>query len=402
MMHTLGVPDFQEAGKRPASRSIFYCMGMLLVLLSGCALQNHHETAQVLGDVTAGSGDSALKRKTALPSRMAVSYAVDDRRSAGDLYLPADRRAEAGIVLVPGAVEEGKDQENLVQLAYTLARKRFAVLIPDLVGFRKLKVGPSDIRAVADAFRFLAASEELPAGAGIGIAAFSYAVGPAVLAALEDDIREQVQFIFAIGGYYDMSKSIRFITTGYYELEGKLATLPANEYGKLVFARSVLDHLSDPADREIIDAMVDMKLKDPNASLSALARGLGTEGRAVYSLLMNPDPARTFDLIANLPAGARRMVTALSLHDKDLSRLRARLILVHARNDPLLPFSESVALAGAVAPSQAKLFILKHILGHVNVSPSNVLSWRFWTRELPDALRLFQATGLLLQQREGA
>ena len=61
-----------------------------------------------------------------------------------------------------------------------------------------------------------------------------------------------------------------------------------------------------------------------------------------------------------------------------------------------------MALAEAVAPSQAKLFILKHILGHVNVSPSNVLSWRFWTRELPDAMRLFRATGLLLQQREGS
>lgn len=377
-------------------------MALLPVLLPGCALQSHYETAQVLNDVTAGSGDSGLKRKSAPPVRTAVSYVVDDRRSAGDLYLPADSRVEAGIVLVPGAVTEGKDQENLVQLANTLARKRFAVFIPDLVGFRKLKGGPSDIRAVADAFRFLSARDELPAGAGIGIAAFSYAVGPAVLAALEEDIREEVQFIFAIGGYYDMPKSIRFITTGYYEHEGKLRTLQANEYGKLVFARSVLDHLADPADRDIIDAMVEMKLKDQNASLSALARGLGPEGGAVYNLLMNPDPARTFDLIANLPGEARAMVSALTLHDKDLTRLRARLILVHGMNDPLLPFSESVALAEAVAPSQANLYILKHILGHVDVSPSNALSWRFWTRELPDAMRLFRATGLLLQQREGS
>lgn len=390
----------QPVDKRIGARFAAVAMSALtLIAVSGCALQRHQETLQVLRDVTAGTGDSRLKQKTLHPSRATVVYTIDGRPHAGDLYLPGDLAVDAGIVLVPGAVPEGKDQPNLVQFAHTLARARFAVMVPDLTGYRKLKVGPADIREVADAFRYLAARDELPQGAGVGIGAFSYAVGPAVLAALEEDIHEQVHFIFGIGGYYDMRKSIRFVTTGYYEHKGKLHHLPASEYGKLVFARSVMDHLDDPRDRDIIDAMVEARLADRHADLSGLAEELGPEGRTVHDLLMNTDPARTFDLIAALPARVQAIVTALTLHDKDLSRLRARLILVHGRNDLLIPFPESAALAAA-APSPAHLFILNHILGHVDLSPSHMLTWRFWTRELPDAWRLFRAADLLMKQRE--
>ena len=389
----------RQVDKRFGARLAAVAMGaLLLVPVSGCAMQRHQETLQVLADITAGTGDSRLKQTTLHPSRDTLSYSIDGRPHAGDLYLPGNLAADAGIVLVPGAVPEGKDHPSLVQLAYTLARARFAVFVPDLTGYRKLRVGPADIREVADAFRYLAARDELPQQAGVGIGAFSYAVGPAVLAALEEDIREQVQFILGIGGYYDMRKSICFMTTGYFEQKGKLRRLPASEYGKLVFARSVMDRLDDPADRNILDAMMEARLADQHADVSSLAEELGPEGRTVHALLENTDPTQTFELIAALPAGVQAIVAALSLHDKDLSRLRAQLILVHGRNDLLIPFPESAALAAA-AP-RARLYILNHILGHVDLSPSHMLTWRFWTRELPDAWRLFRAADLLMKQRE--
>ncbi|MEX0958635.1 MAG: alpha/beta hydrolase [Burkholderiales bacterium] len=373
---------------------------LILIVVSGCALQRQQEALLVLGDIAAGSGDSRLKQKTARPSRTPVAYTIDGRPHAGDLYLPGDGAPDAAIVLVPGAVPEGKDDARLVELAVTLARARFAVLTPDLPGYRKLKVRPDDAREVADAVRFLSGREDLAPDGRIGIGAFSYAVGPAVLASLEDDIREQVRFILGIGGYHDLRKSIRFFTTGYYEHRGKLRHMEASEYGKLVFARSVLDHLSDPDDRAIIDAMVEAKLRDETADISVLAPGLGPEGRTVYDLLVNTDPQRTYDLIAALPARSRETVAGLNLHARDLSRLDAKLILIHGRNDPLIPFTESIALGEAVSPSQARVFIINRILGHVDLGLSEIFTLRFWTQELPDAWRLFRATSLLLKQRE--
>jgi hypothetical protein len=53
------------------------------------------------------------------------------------------------------------------------------------------------------------------------IVAFSYAVGPAVLTALETDICERLRFVAAVGGYHDLYRAVRFFTTGYFEKDGK-------------------------------------------------------------------------------------------------------------------------------------------------------------------------------------
>jgi hypothetical protein len=85
-----------------------------------------------------------------------------------------------------------------------------------------------------------------------------------------------------------------------------------------------------------------------------------------------------------------------------LSKLSARLILVHGKNDPLIPYTESLALSRAVPASRAQAFIIQRMLGHVELSPSDVFSGRFWSEQLPDASRLLRAVSLLLNEREPA
>jgi hypothetical protein len=101
-----------------------------------------------------------------------------------------------------------------------------------------------------------------------------------------------------------------------------------------------------------------------------------------------------------LPAATAKTIDALTLSDKDLTRLTARLLLVHGKNDTLIPYPESVALGGAVAPAMARVFVLNQVLGHVDITLSHLFSLRFWTSELPDAWRLFRAANLLLKERE--
>jgi hypothetical protein len=345
-------------------------------------------------------GESRLERSTPKPSRASISYLIDGRANSGDLYLPADGAPEAAVVLVPGAVPEGKDHERLVDLATTLARVRFAVLTPELRGYRDLEIRPDQVREVADAFRYLAQRGDLSPDGRAGIGAFSFAVGPAVLAALEDDIRGRVRFVFGVGGYHDLRLAIRFFTTGYFEDDGDLRHVEPSEYGRLVFAKSVQGQLRDPADRATLDAMVDARMRDAAADLSSLAGRLGPEGQSVYRLLTNADPGRALELIGELPDKTVATIDALTIADKDLGRLPARLILVHGKNDPLIPYSESIALARAAAPSRSHVIIVNHVLGHVDVGFSRLLSVQFWTQELPDAFRLLRAVSLLMRERE--
>lgn len=394
----------------------------LLALVAGCAPTRHYEAALVLQDFAAGEGASRLKRTTPTPLRQSLAYTVAGRTHTADLYLPgalagcAERSAtpsgeasaglprcpRAALVAVPGAVPEGKDDARLVAFATTLARAGFAVLAPDLVGYREMRIRPSDAREVADAFAWLASQPELAPAGRAGIAAFSYSVGPAVLAALEDDIRGQVRFVIGVGGYHDLPRAMRFFTTGWFEHEGTWRHVRPDDTGRMVLVFASLDYLADGADRAVFERMVAQRREDPDADLTPLAAELSADAHAVYALAVNDDPARFDPLFARLPAAMRADIERLDLARRDLAPLKARLILAHGRNDTLIPWPESLALAAAAPPGQARVFLIRRVLGHVDLSVSDLRSWRFWREDLPDLWRLGRVIDLLLAEREAS
>ena len=394
----------------------------LLVLLAGCVPERYYEAALVLQDFAAAQGPSRLKQTTAAPLRRSISYTVSGRLHHADLYLPgtldgcvppaasespdASARGKhcprAAIVVVPGAVPQGKDDPRLTAFAATLARAGFAVLAPDLAGFRELRIRPANAREIADAFAYLVSRPELAPGGRAGLFAFSYAVGPALLAALEPDIREQVRFIVGVGGYYDLPRAMRFFTTGWFEHAGKWHHITPDDTGKMVLLYSSLGYLADQRDGAVFDRMVTRRTRDPHADLTPLAAQLSAAGRTVYALAANSDPARFPELLARLPQAMRADIARLDLSRHDLKRLKAQLILVHGKNDNLIPYPESLALAAAVPKGQATVFLIHRVLGHVDLSIPHLLSWRFWTEDLPDLWRLWRVIDLLLAQRQEA
>jgi pimeloyl-ACP methyl ester carboxylesterase len=377
----------------------FLIAALALPLLSGCAPLRNYQSLLVLADMGAGHGPSRLKEVTPPPRRQFIAFNVNGRDHTGDLYLPADAEPAAGIVLVPGAVPEGKDDPRLVAFAVTLARARFAVLAPELPGVRELRMRPSDAREVADAFAYLAGRPDLAPEGRAGIGAFSYAAGPAVLAALEPDIRERVRFIVAVGGYYDLYRAIRFFTTGYFEEDGKEGYVKPDDYGRLVFAYGAKTYLRAPRDHELIEAIADRKRRDMAADVSDLSAGLSLEAKAVVEVAVNRDPVRFAALLAGLPPAMLADLDALSLHNKDLGRLEARLLLVHGRNDNLIPYPESLALAQAAPPGKARVWLIDRLLGHVDLNLSRGLNWQFVRQELPDVRRMLGVVDALLGER---
>jgi hypothetical protein len=359
----------------------------------------NYDALLLLGYLADSTGRSRLERTTPEPVRTPIAFAVAGRRGEGDLYLPAAGAPQAGIVLVPGAVRDGRRDARLVAMANGLARLRFGVLVPELRFSGELRIHAGHVRDVADAFRYLVQREDLAPEGRAGIAGISYAVGPALLAALEHDLAHRVRFVLGVGGYHDLRAAIRFFTTGYFEHDGQPRHLQPDPYALLVLARSLAADVREPSDRNILEAMVAAKLADRDADIAPLARQLGPEGQAVYSLLTNREPGRTQALIAALPAASQATIGALTLHDKKLEALSARLILVHGRNDRLIPYTETLALARAVESGRAHVFVLNRVLGHVDLGFSGLFSTRLWAEELPDALRLVRATSLLLRER---
>jgi hypothetical protein len=97
-----------------------------------------------------------------------------------------------------------------------------------------------------------------------------------------------------------------------------------------------------------------------------------------------------------------QLIERLSVRGKDLGRLEARVILVHGRDDAIVPYTESIALTRALRPGQARLYIIRHILTHVVFRPSGFFTRSFWTEDLPDLWRLYRAVYSLLAERDRA
>ncbi|ANA39624.1 hypothetical protein A2G06_03745 [Geobacter anodireducens] len=359
----------------------------LILCLWGCSMPRGWEAVLILTDLTAGRGPSGLTEQTPPPRRLMVPYAVEGRNYRGDLYLPGER-IRAGLVLLPGAAGEGTDDPRLQAFAATLARARFAVLVPDLAGFRSLRAGSRDIGETADAIVWLSSRPELSPGGKCGVAALSYAAGPALLAALEPRAGQRVRFLVTVGGYYDLRNVLTFFTTGWYRDGERWRRGTPNDYGKWVFVLANAGRIENARDRAALEKLARRKMDDPAARTDDLARGLGPEGKSLYDFFANTDPRQVPALMARLPEPIRRDMADLDPSRHDLRGLATRLIIIHGRDDDIIPAAESEALARAVPRDRRRLFVLDDLM-HVELKP-----------KLSDAFRLWQAVSAILQERD--
>jgi pimeloyl-ACP methyl ester carboxylesterase len=343
------------------------------------------EAALVLADIGAGPKPSLLKKWTDAPERSAVTYDVAGRHHEADLYRGPHPRAE--LIVVPGALATGKDDPRLVAFAETLARAKFEVLVPDIPSVRELRLRASDAEDVADAV----AHESAGAPGPLGIVGLSYAAGPAILALLDPATGSKVAFCLAIGGYYDPDAVFTFFTTGYYRDPpgGPWRHREPNAYGKWLFVAGNVGLVSSATDADLLARIAARKLDDLSADIGDLAKNLGPEGRSILDFVDNTDPGRAAVLIAALPETVKREIAALDLKRRNLAKLTTRLILLHGRDDVIVPESESMALAEAAPDS--RLYLIER-LAHVDLGPVG----------LRDALTLWRAVCRLLEERDGA
>jgi len=213
-------------------------------------------------------------------------------------------------------------------------------------------------------------------GRPIGVAAVSYAVAPALIAALQTE----PAFIVGVGGYHDAEAAIRFVTTGTFRPIGdpREHRLAPNSYGRWAFLLANAGRLEDPNDTAALQTIATMRFRDPAADVGPVAARLGPDGKAVLALVENRDPDAVTRLVSALPERVRREIDGLNLALYDLSKLHCHLILVHGRGDPLVPYSESQALAAAASNARVSLFLVGD-LGHVDFNAVTLANaWTMW------------------------
>jgi pimeloyl-ACP methyl ester carboxylesterase len=232
---------------------------------------------------------------------------------------------------------------------------------------------PEHYQDVVAAFHYMRSRPELCPGGRAGIGGLSFAMGPGLKAALEPSIRDQVRFLFCIGGYHGIRETLGYVTTGdYREAGGPWRQLPPDSYGRWVLASCLLDHVQHEPSRQALRAMVDRKIPEPLALVEELVPQLeDPDAVALYELVTNSDRDQVERLFQRLPARMRDALMAMDLAGLDLADLQARLILVHGYEDSLIPFTQSLDLYRR-AGSGHKLYLVNG-LGHVTMKKTGLL-----------------------------
>jgi pimeloyl-ACP methyl ester carboxylesterase len=337
-------------------------------LLAGCVSLRlgGSEAGLVIEDLMVGVGGSRLKSRTESPTRTSIRFGGAEDTYRGDVYTPTGP-IRAAIVLVPGLAPAGKDDSRLVNLARTLARVDFMVLVPDVPGFRSYRMRADDVEVLVDALLRLPTLPRMRTDTPNGIGGFSYAVGPAVIAALDPRVRERVDFVVGVGGYYDLHILIAYYTTGAQRRDGDALTY--YDKGKWIFAMGIANQLPSSSDALAIESMARSRVfgyDDPGDVI--IPADLSPGGAALLELLTNTTPERVTELLARLPESLKQEITALNPAEQNLPEIHARLILLHGRGDPIIPHTESVAMAEAAPDGRAQLFLIDG-LAHVDLAP---------------------------------
>lgn len=360
---------------------------LLLLPLLACSPQRSIEAVGVLREI-AEIPDPDLRREQ--PERRTVTFGTDGRQNEGDLYRLHGDPPKAGAIVIPGVAPAGRQDPRLVAFAGTLARAQFEVLVPDVEGMREARVSADDARIFADAVLYMA---ERDPGRPLGMAALSFAVGPSVLALFEPGVTPRTDFIVAIGGYYDLEQALTYFTTGYYRLHpGEPWRHRALDgWGKWAFVYANADRIENRQDQELLRQMAERKIEDPAADVSALVERLGPEGQSIYALMANEDPERVPELVEALPRSILDEIRALDLSRRPVETLDdVAFILIHGRDDPVIPFTQSVALAETLGSERAHLYLIDN-LSHVDPE----------TPGIRDGIRMVQAVYRLLSIRDG-
>lgn len=280
-----------------------------------------------------------------------------------DLYLPPGG-SSPGIVLVLGAVREGRRYPILESTARTIASYGFAVLVPELGRLRDLVLGMDALDDLVEAARILPAQEGV-VDAPVGLVGFSLGAGLALLAAGDPRLQDRVSCVGAMGSYLRLTDMLDAAIDGFTGPGGEPMALAAPS--AYTVAASLVERLPDP-DRHRLERIIDL---DRDAPLEALSRvelaSVGRDGRLVLELLRNPDRDARAALIAELGGFAESMAALSPM--TAMKRIAVPVWILHDEHDRYVPFSQFRAMRDAAHGHANFTFLGVRLLEHTEPVP---------------------------------
>ena len=251
----------------------------------------------------------------------------------GDLYRPSSPGLHPGVVVCLGVVPFGVEHPQVPRLGEALARSGFAALLYWSPAMRDFRLDPADVADIASAYECLLARSDVD-NTRSGLIGTCVGGAFALMASADARVRDRIAFVCAYAPYASMSTLCRDIASASRERDGVRDTWAVDPLTRKVYVHSVTALLQqDEA------ALLQTACAEPDCL--PIDRVLSAQAQTVQPLLARLSAEEAEHALQQLPAGLQERLTAMSPM-RYVADMRAPLIvLLHDRDDVVIPVGES-------------------------------------------------------------
>lgn len=262
---------------------------------------------------------------TSPPTHSKVKLDSPNGKIVADLIVPPPRyntdgdKPRPAIILAMGVKTQEKDKVILLNFAQTLARLGYVVFWPRLEILDKGVSSFEEPETFIKSFDYLSKLEVVDKNR-ISFVGFSVGSSIAMVAAEDVRINNKLHSLVFFGGYYNLADYLRTL---------------ANKTDDWQPTEGAVTHVLEIA-----------KEKNWGESLEDLLNAQNSQSEIFKKL----SPAQK------------------------LKNFKARIFIIHDKNDPYVPYSESIKLNRSLSHEVEKTFVLLNLFEHVQ--PKKELSWQ--------------------------
>ncbi len=310
---------------------------------------------------------------TGSPTRQEVHYPLSEGRGVADLYLPSGSGKHSAVLLFLGVNPAGRDDPRVVSLAEGLASAGMAVMLPWSESMTQKRIDAGEVDNLVRGFEYLIGLDSVdPGRAGMG--GFCIGASLAMVAAQDPRIRDRVRFINFFAGYYDVRDLVRAIVTENRFLDGVSEPWSPDALSVEVVTTHLIEGVADAEERAFLKETFIEGRRPPPEELDALS----TEAGAVYRLLDDPALDEVDALMDQLSPATHAFFRRISPSTR-IDDLKARVLVMHDREDQLVPAEESRRLVEALGEGRGTYHTEFSFFQHVD--PTRQVNPLTFTRE---------------------
>ena len=274
------------------------------------------------------------------PVREEVMYPQSSGTGVADVYRVHGGGRKAAVLIFLGANAAGRDDEDVVRLGNALARAGFVAMFhwsPTMA--LQHNIDPNEIENLVWGYEYLR-DQDYVDPEKVGLAGFCVGASFALIAATDQRIRDDVAFVNDFGGYYNARDMLLQISSRSRFYLDDADPWDPDSLTKKVFANELIEAIDDPFEKGLLTrAFID------NQEVSSeKVDGLSREASAAYRLLEGTDLEHAQALYDELPETFKLEMLRIS-PSRFIGDLKARVAILHDRDDDLVPSVESRRLA---------------------------------------------------------